>query len=68
MTIPADDINNFAYIRLVAVPVAAIKTEESSVKTFNSSDWEVPELWGAVKVHWTTPVADDILEIKKLAP
>ena len=37
-TEPADDISNFAYILLVALPVAAIKTEEPSGKTLNSSD------------------------------
>ena len=38
VTEPADDISNFAYILSVVVPVAAIKTEEPSGKTLNSSD------------------------------
>ena len=40
MTEPADDRINFAYILFVRVPVAAIKTEEISGRTFNSSDWK----------------------------
>ena len=44
VTEPADDISNFAYILLVSVPVAAIKTEEPSAKTLNSSDQQEPEL------------------------
>ena len=38
VTMPVDDISNFAYILSVKVPVAAIKTEELSAKTFNSND------------------------------
>ena len=44
VTEPADDISNFAYILLAVVPVAAIKTEEPSGKTLNSSDQKEPEL------------------------
>ena len=40
MTEPADDRINFAYILFVRIPVAAIKTDEISGRTFNSSDWK----------------------------